>query len=814
MLGAWNDIRYAARRLSRSFGFTLAAVLTIALGVGLNTATFSVLNGALLRHLPVPAGEELVILYQTVNSGPGGSEKGAPNPRFTTAELEAFRDRSRTLTGLMGYSLPWPAVLGGAAPRQINGRYVTCGYFDVLRQPPAVGRALTADDCRSGAEPVVMLSHAFWSAHYAADPTVVGRSITMNDQALTVVGIAAADAYQPGLQRLDYFVPITAQPYLRPDREWLTSETTGWLELLGRRGEGSSREQVAAELTVIADAFLASSGRSATVLAELATPTAARKLGANALSSAALVVAVFALVLLVACANVANLFLARAAARMPEIAVRRALGASRGRVVRQLLTEAVLVAGIGGVGGSIVGVAAFDGLSRVLLASSAIALPQIALDVRVLGLALALSLAAGVAAGLAPALGITRAGHAAMRQGAVISSARARGRGRLRSSLIAVQVAACTVLLIGAGLLLRGLYATHHADPGLEHRRATYVELELRAFGYDAAGIAEFQRRLKEQVGALPGVAAVGFVADPPLGGSNMTVRMRAAVDGATWHAAERNYVTADFFAAAGIPLVRGRTFTAAEETAASGAVIVTETTARNLWPGQDPLGQILARGAGDGESRAEVVGIARDAHVAVIGETPPYYVYEPAPPQFRHQLSLFVRSETDVDSMAPGIRAAVLALDPRLAVDVVPIAANIEVWQRRAALVTSLAAAIAALALALAAVGIYGVVAFVVAQRTHEIGLRMALGARGGRVLALILGRTLRPVVGGMLAGLLVAAFASAVLASVLYGVSPLDPAAIGGALAFLLAVAVLASVLPARRALDVEPMATMRYE
>ena len=210
--GVFGDIRYAARRLSRSPGFTLAAILTIALGVGLNTGTFSILNGVVLRDLPVPESAALVMASQSVDGVPGRNEKGRQNPRFTTAEFEAYRDRSETLVGLMGYSLPWPAALGGAAPREITGRYVTCGYFDVLRQPPALGRALTAEDCARGAAPVVVLSHAFWSASYGADPSIVGRSISMNDQSFTVVGIAAADAYEPGFQRLDYYVPITAQP--------------------------------------------------------------------------------------------------------------------------------------------------------------------------------------------------------------------------------------------------------------------------------------------------------------------------------------------------------------------------------------------------------------------------------------------------------------------------------------------------------------------------------------------------------------------------------------------------------------------------
>jgi putative ABC transport system permease protein len=389
VFGIYGNIRYALRRLGNSPGFTVAAILTMALGVGLNTGTFSILNGAVLRDLPVPESAALVSAHQSVDGVSGRNEKGSQNPRFTTAELETYRDRSETLAGVMGYSLPWPAALGGAAPREITGRYVTCGYFDVLRQPPALGRALTAADCTRSAAPVVVLSHAFWSASYGADPSIVGRSISLNDQPFTVIGVAAVDAYEPGLQRLDYYVPITAQPYLRPDRQWLVSNESGWLELVGRRRDGSSLQQVRAELGVIAaEIDRADPGRSTTVFVERATPTSFRRLGSDALSAGALVVLAFTLVLLIACANVANLFLVRALSYAPAIAVQRALGASRGRIVRQLLIESLLVAAAGGVAGSLLAVMSFDGLLSALTSSSSIAVPAIELDLRVLAFAL------------------------------------------------------------------------------------------------------------------------------------------------------------------------------------------------------------------------------------------------------------------------------------------------------------------------------------------------------------------------------------------------------------------------------------------
>jgi predicted permease len=675
---------------------------------------------------------------------------------------------------------------------------------------------LTADDCSLGAVPVVVLSHAFWSASYAADPSLVGREILMNDQPFTVVGIAAADAHEPGLQRLDYYVPITAQPLLRPDRQWLVSEESGWLEIMGRRREGSSVDQVRVELQAIAAAIdRAEQGRATTVFVDRATPTSFRKLGSDSLSAGAVVVVAFSLVLLIACANVANLLLARSLAHAPAIAVRRALGANRGRIVRQLLTETLLIAAMGGITGSLLAVASFDVLLSALTSSSSTVLPAIDLDWRVLAFALVLSLGTGIGCGLVPALRVSRPDlQSALRQG--VPGNAGRRDGWFRNTLVGVQVATCAVLLIGAGLLLRGLYSAHTADPGFPYRSVAYLSFELRGLGYGPDEIVAFQHRLVDEVGAAPGVAAVGFAADPPLRGRNMSARVRLPdQDVGVWRSAQRNMVTPDYFAAAGIPIVRGRTFTEAEQTETSAAVIVTESTARNLWPNQNPLGQVLARDIGaSAEARWEVVGVAKDAQVTVIGEAEPYYVYEPIPPQFQHQLKLIVRSQTDVASIATQVRGIVQALDPRLAFDVTPVESNIETWQQRAAFVTALSVIVGVLALGLAGVGIYGVVAFVVARRAHELGVRMALGARAGHVLRLVLGQTMRPVVAGALVGLLVAAGTSTLLSSVLFGISPLDPIGMVGAVVFLLCVAVVASLPAATRAMRVSPTTTMRYE
>lgn len=808
------DIRYGSRRLVASPGFTVAAVLTIALGVGLNTGIFSILNGVIFRGLPVPAAHELVAVRESVENLPGRSEKGRANSRVTTAEYRTYRERTTTLSGLMGYSVPWPVALGGAAPQQATGRYVTCTYFDVLQQPPAIGRGFSAEDCGRGVTPVVVLGHALWVAAFDADPHVIGRTLTMNRQAVTVVGVARDGTYMPDLLRLDFFAPIAAQPLLRPDREWFVSDRFGWLDLVGRRRGDREVDEVRAEFNVIAAQIdQQQPGRSTTVFVDDATTLPRPQFDLATVAVGGLVLAPFGLVLLIACANVANLCLARTTARAPEIAVRLALGASRSRVVQQVLTESVLIALVGGALGALVAFWSFDGLVAFLLSPVSTTVPALEPDLRVLTFALLLSLVTGILAGLAPALqGVNVELHAAAKQ-----AARGGGQfgGRLQGIFVGLQVGICMVLLVAAGLLLRGLFATYSVDPGFPYRDLTVVAADLRDFGYRPEDIPAFHRRLATQVGALPGVEAVGYSARPPWEASGLSASVRVgSQDIERYRRVQLAHVSPGYFSAAGIPIVRGRTFTPAELTDTTTAVVVTEATARRLWPGADPVGQTLNRRAGDGDEPWQVVGVAKDAQVTVMGEVDPHYLYIPAPPRFQHMLSLVVRRRTGAASVAPGIQAVVRGLDQGLSMRVTPLDANQQPWRDISGIVTSVAAALGTLALLLAGVGIYGVVSQLVHRRRREIGLRIALGARARNVLGLILRRTMRPVVIGAVVGVLAAGSASRFLSWLLFGVSPVDPVGIGGAVVFVLGVALVASALPATRALQVSPTTMLRDE
>jgi predicted permease len=467
--GYWNDVRYAARRLRRTPGFTAAAILTIGLGVGVNTGIFSVLNGVLFRELPVPGADRIVSVYQAVE---GGATRRGNDEVFSTGEYREYRDGAQTLAGLVGYSDPTRTTLGGESPQRILGTLVTCNYFDVLRQPPALGRSLAEADCAAGAAPVVVLSHDLWNTAFAADPAVLGRTVELNRVFLTVVGVAAPGTYGGfGIYDSAYFAPISTQPLLLPAEDGFTNDATPWLFMLGRRADGASLEAVRAELGVLAARIDAQEpGRSTTLRIERATPLGIPSFRSAALAIGAVAMTAFGLILLIACANVANLLLARGSARGREIAVRVSLGASRARVARQLMTESALLAVAGGAVGSIAAIWSFEVLVALALPAIAPAgVPPLILDaspdVRVLAVALALTLGAGVLFGLAPALQLSKPDlHAAMKDDA--AGVGSRSRRRLQGTLLGAQVAFCMALSIGAALLTRGLLATQAAHPG------------------------------------------------------------------------------------------------------------------------------------------------------------------------------------------------------------------------------------------------------------------------------------------------------------------------------------------------------------
>jgi macrolide transport system ATP-binding/permease protein len=828
----WQDVRHALRSFRRSPAFTATAAVTLALGIGVNAGIFTVVNAVLFRGLSAPRSEELVSISQSVQ----GLPDFAANDTFSTAEYVTYRDRAASLSGLAAYSnARGEATLGADSPRKSLGTLVSCNYFAVLQQPPALGRGLAEPDCEPGAELVIVLSDDLWRTAFAADPGIVGRAIQVNRQRATVAGVAAAGTYNgSSFVGGGYFAPINAGGALSSGDSRYQDENSQWLTLLGRRRGEASLEQVRAEVAVIAAQIdRQHSGRDTTLTVERARPNDGLPTDFNRLATgaAAVVMTAFGFILLIACANVANLLLARGASRSHEIGIRVSLGATRPRVVRQLVTESLLISLIGGLAGS--AVAAWSVQALVALAIPAMLPPWLPLtvavdvspDVRVLAFALVLTSAAGILFGLAPALQVATPDlHVVMKQDSAAAGSGRRG-GRLRAALVGVQVALCMVLTIAAGLVLRGLYVTYTIEPGFSYRDVTYVSLESVFDGYSPEEAEARRRRLLAAFEALPGVESVASTDQEPLGDDMAPTLIRLpGEDERQSRVGELNVVSARYFDALDLPIVRGRAFTDEEALRRNRAAspdgagaqprpaIVSQTTARNLWPGGDAIGRTLVAQLAGGQLPAitlQVVGVVADAQVNSIGLIDPYYVYVPG-----ESSSVLIESRTDLGTMASAVRGAARATDPTLLLTVLPLEATLG-WSRGiSGTVTSLFAGLGVLALVLAAVGIYGVVSSAVGGRYREIGVRRALGASTTSVLGLILRQTMRPVLVGAAIGAAAASAMSGVLSGVLFGVSPIDPLGLGGAALVVATVALVAGVIAASPAVRADPSATLRSE
>ncbi|HEX7237294.1 MAG TPA: ABC transporter permease, partial [Gammaproteobacteria bacterium] len=647
----WSDFRHAARTLHSNPGFAAAAILAIAVGIGINAGLFSLLNGLALRDLPVDDSQELVTVHQIFDAVQQRSVSGSRS-MFSTAEYRAYRDATQTLSGLMGYALAWTATLGGEAPREVVGDLVTCNFFTVLEQPLALGSGLPADCDTPGRERVVVLGHDLWVTAFGADPSIVGRSAELNRQQFLVVGVTPEGFDGIDLRRTSFYVPAAAQRLLRPDRDFFADENLSWLTLVGRRNAGTSIAQIRAELAVVAARIDAQQpGRATRLVVERANRFSMVDERSVVLGVAGVVMAAFGLVLLVACANVANLLLARGAARAREIAMRVTLGASRWRLVQQVLAESVLIALLGGAAGSALALLLVQKLPPMLLSS----LPPEAQsfwidaspDLTVLVFALAVSVATGVVFGLVPALNAARPDlSAVLKQD---SAGGGRRDGWSRGALMTAQVAVCMVLIGCASLLLRGLYAAQTVEPGFTYDGVAVASFDLQGAGYDEARATLFQRQLMQRAAELPGVTSVAQARRTPLEPGRFSGVLRVpGNDG--FLAFDMNNVSAEYFSLLDIPIVLGRAFTEADLTDTSTAVIVTDGTARRYWPGENPLGKTLLLPIGpEQQIPLEVVGVTADADISQIGRAETSYVYFPAAPRAQVALNLLVRSDAEL---------------------------------------------------------------------------------------------------------------------------------------------------------------------
>jgi len=809
-----RDLRHALRQLARTPGFTAVAVLTLSIGIGANTAIFGVVNELLLRppaHVVEP--ERIVSIWTSDFSGPPYGTSSYP-------DYEAFREQRDIMADVAAYGL----VPGNLVERDETVRLaieeVTSNYFDLLGVRAAQGRLLRAGEADEGAA-VVVLGHALWQTRFGADPGIVGRAVRINSGTFTVVGVAP-EGFK-GSQRIfggvDAWVPLETLAGGPAGR--LAERGSRGLLLLGRLQPGVSLDQARARYAVVANQLLASypgewrdvtsRGRTITILPESESRVPPGDRGA-VVGFFGLLLAGFALVLLICCVNVANLLLARAAGRVRDVAIRVSLGASRARLVRQLMTESVALAALGCAGAVLVTYAAARLLSRWRPPGDLKL--DVAIDWRVLVFALAAAVVAAAMFGLAPALNLTRLGaSSALKEGALaVAGTRRFG---LRGALIAAQVSVSLVLLVCAGLFLRSLQQAATVDPGFDARNVVIASFDLRTQGYTDERGRAFYAELTERVAGLPDVRAVTLARGVPLSGDGG--RRRAVVAGYEPQQGEDmefnfNVVGPEYFEVMRVPLVSGRGFTAADREGAPQVAVVNETFAARYWPGQDAIGKRLT--AFSGANDIEIVGVARDGKYQMLTEAPLPYIYRPFLQDYE-EMTLHVRVARYADSFLPLLRSEIRAIDGQL-----PILrlASMQSETAFATLPQRIAATLlggcAALALLLAAVGLYGVVAYAVSRRTREIGIRMALGASRRVVVRMVLAGSMKVVAIGLVIGLALSIAAGRAVESFLGDVSSADPIALVAGPLVMIACALVASWLPARRAARIDPMLALREE
>jgi putative ABC transport system permease protein len=803
-----SDLRHAIRRLQRSPGFTALAVLTVGLGVGATTVMFSAVHGVLLKPLSYPEPDRLVMIR-----GAARAQPGRPGV-LSYPDFLDWRHASRTFETMAALRSADVTLDAPGGPERIEGARVTAGFFRALRVVPELGRLFPEELDHPGGERVAVLGHRLWR-RLGADPSLVGRSLTLSGQPHTVIGILPASFRPPReVERAEVFSPLAL------DGGSLEERGNRSLVAIARLRPGATVAQAQAELAGVAlrlekDHPDSNTDRGAMVeslhedtVGELRQPLL-------------LLLGAVASVLLIACTNMANLVLPRALARRREVAIRAALGAKRSRLVRQLLTESVLLGGLGGVAGL---AAAHWGLGALVAFAPASTprLQDIALDGRVLGFSLALSLITGVAFGLGPALSASRTGevHGALQSGRSPGLARHPG-ARL---LVVAEIALSLVLMAGAGLLLESFRRLLLVDPGFDPRNVLTLAVSLPDTRYPRPDQrARFYTELLERVRAVPGVVSAAAITPLPVAGDG-SIATRFTVEGRPVAApgqkprAEYRAVTAGYFDTMRIPLKKGRGFGAGDRREAPAVAIVNEALAAQVFPGQDPLGQRLVIGIGTDESDPhtfEVVGVVGDVRQFGRQVFAPPEIYVPHPQQSWSWMSLVVRTSGDPVSLAGALRGTLTALDPeQAAYNVRPLTELLSDVLAARRFIMALLAGFALLGLTLATVGVYGVIAELVERRRGEIGLRLAVGADPGDVLRMVLGQAARLAAAGVTLGLAAAFAVTRVLQGLLFGVSSTDPATFAAVAGLLATAALLASYLPARRAARLDPATVLREE
>ncbi|HZH32238.1 MAG TPA: ABC transporter permease [Pyrinomonadaceae bacterium] len=812
----WQDLRYGARMLWKNPSFTLVAVVVLGLGIGANTTIFSLINGLLLRP---PAGvespETLAAVYTSDYSS--GLYGGSSYPDYIS-----FRDGANAFEGLAAYEGAVASLNEGDEPERLRGESVTGNYFKVLGVGVSAGRPLLPEDeAAASGNPVVVISHHLWQRRFNSDAAIVNRTINLDGRAHTVVGVAVESFRGLRMGMLpEFWRPLPPPPNDPGERG------NRGLGLVGRLRAGATPEEANRQLTAVA-ARLAQDfpetnrgtlerpdePRPITVVRESRTGERHRKSIAGVTGMLMLMVA---LVLLIACANVANLLLARASMRQREIAIRLALGSGRLRLVRQLLTESMCLSLLGGLFGLLLTLWTSDFLPK-LFPPEEMGGVDLGVDWRVLAFTLGLSVVTGLVFGLVPALQASRQNLlSALKDDTGAPEVRGFGRFGLRNALVVLQVALSLILLICAGLFMRSLRAASTADPGFNAENVLITQMEMPGAKMARAEAEVFHRRVQEQVSALPGVRSVALGHIVPISGGGM--RTSVYIEGYQPKPNEdtelnTNVVSANYFKTLGIPLLQGRDFGAADTANAPGVVIINEEFARRYFPGASPLGKRVRT---DSEGPySEIIGVAKNAKYRGLREEPLPFFYTPLAQSSMSSMALFVRTDGDPLAVLPSVRAELKNLNKNLTLfQINTFSAHLASALSADRMIAVLLGVFGVAALLLAAVGLYGVMSYAVARRTHEIGVRMALGAQRGDIIKLVLWQGMALLLVGSVVGLAAAFALTRLISSLLFGVSATDPVTFVGITLLLGGVAMLACYLPARRATKVDPMVALRYE
>ena len=812
------DIKHAFRMFRQNPGFTATAIAALALGIGANTAIFSVIDAVILKPLPYPAPDRLVTL---MNSSPQGSGPAASVPKFNV-----WRRQTQVIEDVTAYDTAGPGLnlSGGDRPEQLKGIHVSQAFFRLFGAETLVGRTFTVDEDRPRGGNLVVLSNGIWQRRFGSNPAIVGKSIVLGGESYTIIGVLAPKfAFDPPA---DIYLPFQADP---------NSTNQGhYFRVAARLKPGVSLAAAKAGMNLAAEefrrAFPDAIGPRNSFSVELMQQLMVR----NVRTALFILLGAVGCVLLIACANVANLLLARATGRSREIAIRCAIGAGRGRIIRQLLTESVLLSAMGGVAGLVLGAVGV----RALLAVNPGNIPRIGedgsavtLDWTVLGVTLLLSLLTGVLFGLVPALHASRVDINSTLKEATSRSGSGMRQNKARSVLVIAEMALAIVLLVGAGLLIRTFSALHNVPPGFDPHNVLTMETALTGTVYDqTAAIATMSRQVLDRIETIPGVEAAAATSYLPLEGGlglGFIIQGRPLTNGPAHGGAAWNYVTPHFFAAFKVPLVRGRVFTERDDAAAPPVVVINEAMAKQYWKNQEPIGQRLIIGSGMGPDFAqaprEIIGIIADARDAGLNNDPQPATFVPLS-QVRDSymklnnrfmpLSWVVRTRVDPFSLSPAIQrvfqeAADLPVAHIRSMDRIVIQST-----ARDEFNTLVLGIFAFAAILLASIGLYGLMAYAVEQRTLEFGIRLALGANFPQLRNMVVRQAMLLAGAGIVIGLVAAYGLTRFMSSLLFAVKPNDPAVFASVAVLLALVAFLASYLPARRALRLDPVIALRYQ